>query len=70
MAWHFYPAEKPPMTEPGEARNYPVALYDPEIGIINDIGEYHATFSEPWVTMDGYVIHPYAWYDLPDPPQP
>ena len=63
--WHRWPDVKPRAYL--DIRNYPIAVYDPEIGLIIDFAEYHPHESEPWrLVGDGYSVHPFAWFDLPD----
>ena len=66
--WHRWPEVKPRAYH--DIRNYPVALYDAEIGVIIDFCEYHPFDIEPWrMVGDGYPAHPLAWFDLPGLPR-
>ncbi len=65
--WRSWPESKPPAYP--DIRNYPVAVYEPEIGVIIDFAEYHPSWLEPWrLVGDGYTVHPFAWYDMPPLP--
>lgn len=51
--------------------NYPIAMFDPEFGIIVDQAEYHPNASEKWLSVPyGDPVMPYAWFDLPFPAWP
>lgn len=63
--WHRWPDVKPRAYL--DIRNYPIAVYDPEIGLIIEFAEYHHHESNPWrLVGDGYPVHPFAWFELPE----
>jgi hypothetical protein len=67
--WHYTNDKNPPAS--GPIKNYPVAFFDTEFGVIMDQAEFHPNSVPHWRTVpDGYACHPYAWYDLPYAPWP
>ena len=68
--WKYRTDESPP--DRGRAiKNYPVAFFDSEFGIVVDQAEYHPNRADKWLTVPaGDTCNPYAWYDLPYPPHP
>lgn len=59
-----YSENRPPVT--GTVVAYPVAAYAPEYGVIVDMADWVAG---QWrLTGSGDPVRPFAWYDLPRPP--
>lgn len=68
--WHYCSDVLPPKSG-RTIKNYPVAFFDHEFGIVVDQAEYHPNGVDKWRTVPyGEPCYPYAWYDLPNPPHP